>query len=74
MIPTVIGSYIPLEQFETAHAEIFEMVLDDILSSGSLEDEATIQMVLNVLLDSAKKEEHIESLLKWFDEGVVFNT
>jgi len=50
------------------------MVLDGILSSGNIEDEATIQMVLGVLLESAKKELDIRMLLKWFNDGHVFNS
>jgi hypothetical protein len=74
MIPLVIAAYIPLESFEESHADIFEMILDGILSSSNIEDEATIQMVFGALLESAKKEEHIEMLVKWFKEGSVFST
>jgi hypothetical protein len=74
MIPLVIAAYIPLESFEESHADIFEMILDGILSSSNIEDEATIQMVFGALLESAKKEEHIQMLVKWFKEGSVFST
>lgn len=74
MIPSVIASYIPLEIFEESHGDIFEMILDGILSSGNIEDEATIQMMLGALLESAKKEEHIEMLIQWFKNEIVSNT
>lgn len=36
-----IKSFVPLDIFEKSHAEMFEMMLDGVLSSGNIKDKAT---------------------------------
>lgn len=72
VIPVVIKNYIPVEEYENSHHSIFELCLS-ILSSGSIEDNATKHLVLDALITSARKEEDIFHIVKWFKEGAVFN-
>lgn len=59
VIPSVIKSYIPLSIYEQSHHDIFELILDNILTSGSIKDNATRHVVLEAMLSSARNEDHI---------------
>lgn len=74
VIPSVIKNHIPLDQYEKTHHDIFELILDNILNSGSIKDNSTKHLVFDALLTSARNEDHIEMLVKWYKEGVVYNT
>ena len=74
IIPSVIKSYIPLSIYEQSHHDIFELILDNILTSGSIKDNATRHVVLEAMLSSARNEDHISMLIKWFMDGAVYNT
>lgn len=74
VIPMVIRNHIPLEKYESTHHDIFELILDNILTSGSIQDNSTKHLVFDALLSSARNEDHIEMLVKWYKEGVVYNT
>ena len=74
LIPTTIKSFVPLEIFEKSHSEMFEMMLDGVLSNGSIKDKATLHLVIDAMLGCCKNEKHYEQLIKWFDEGAVYNS
>jgi hypothetical protein len=74
VIPSMIKSYIPLSIYEQSHHDIFELILDNILTSGSIKDNATRHVVLEAMLSSARNEDHISMLIKWFVDGAVYNT
>jgi hypothetical protein len=50
------------------------LVLDDILTNNLVNDNSTKHLLLESLLTSARKEEHLKLLVRWFDEGVIYNT
>ena len=45
VIPSVIKNNIPLSIYESSHHDIFELILDNILTSGNLKDNATALIV-----------------------------
>jgi hypothetical protein len=74
VVPLVIKNYIPLEIYEKTHHDIFELYLDGILASGTIKDMSTKHLVLDSILTSARNEDHIQLLIKWFKEGAIFTT
>ena len=74
LIPTLIGNFIPVDIHEQAHHDIVDIILNGVLSSGIIKDNATRHLVLESLLGSAINEDHIELLIKWFESGTVTNS
>ena len=74
LIPTLIKNFIPVDIYEQAHHDIFDIILNSILSSGIIKDNATRHLVLEALLNSAVNEDHIGLLIKWFESGAVTNS
>mmetsp|Transcript_9866 Transcript_9866/g.16592 ORF Transcript_9866/g.16592 Transcript_9866/m.16592 type:complete len:782 (-) Transcript_9866:41-2386(-) len=74
IIPAVIKSHIPTEYYQQCHHDIFEIILDNILTSGSIEDNSTKHLLLEAMLTSARNEDHYLLLVKWLKEGAIFNT
>ena len=74
VIPSVIKNNIPLSIYESSHHDIFELILDNILTSGNLKDNATRHVVLEAMLSSARNEDHIQLVKKWFKDGYVTNS
>ena len=74
VIPSVIKNNIPLSIYESSHHDIFELILDNILTSGNLKDNATRHVVLEAMLSSARNEDHIQLVKKWFKDGFVTNS
>ena len=74
LIPVLIKRYIPLEIFEQTHHDIFEIILDSLLTSGIIKDKPTQHLVFDAMLNSAGSDDHIELLIKWFQSGVVSNS
>ena len=61
--------------YERSQSDIFEMILDGILTAGSLkEDKATRHLVIDALLSAARNENHYKMLLAMFEEGYVINS
>ena len=59
LIPAIIKKYLPLDLYEKNQGEIFEMILDGVLTSGSLkEDKSTKHLVMDALFTAARNEEH----------------
>ena len=48
----------PLDMYEQCHHEIFEMILDQILSSGIISDNTTKHDLIELMLNSARNEDH----------------
>lgn len=38
IIPNIIKSFIPVEMYEESHFKIFEIILDNIFTSGNIKD------------------------------------
>lgn len=74
VIPVCIETYCPLEAYEAAQHDIFELLLDGVLTKGAIEDSATRHSVLTALIDSARSEDHYVVLMKWFEQGFVTNS
>lgn len=75
MIPSIIKKQLPLELYEKNQGEIFEMILDGVLTSGTLkQDKSTRHMVIDALLNCARNENHYPLLIKMFEEGYVINS
>jgi len=73
VVPSVIKSYIPLENYESSHHDIFECFLN-VLSSGKIVDKSTQHLILDAVLTSARNEDHIKDIVKWFETGFVHDT
>ena len=50
------------------------MILDQILASGAIGDNATRHVLLDAALSSARNEDHYERLVQWFKAGHLTNT
>lgn len=75
LIPVIIKKYLPLDLYEKTQGEIFEMILDGVLTSGSLkEDKSTKHLVMDALFGAARNEEHYSLLMRMFEEGCVVNS
>ena len=74
LIPMIIKSYIPSENYTQCHHDIFELIVDKILPSGAITDNSTKHLLLDAALTSARKEDDLKLLSKWFKEGFVFTT
>jgi len=74
IIPGVINNFIPVDYYEKAQGEIFELILDSILTGGSIKDNSTRHTVLEAMLPRARNENHITLLIKWFTENKVSNS
>ena len=59
IIPGVIKNNIPISIYESSHHAIFELILDNVLTSGNLKDNATRHVVLEAMLSSCRNEDHI---------------
>jgi hypothetical protein len=44
------------------------------LSSGSIKDNATRHVILEAMLSSARNEDHIRLVAKWFNDGFITNS
>mmetsp|Transcript_33619 Transcript_33619/g.51814 ORF Transcript_33619/g.51814 Transcript_33619/m.51814 type:complete len:334 (+) Transcript_33619:1840-2841(+) len=73
-IPAVIKSYIPLELYSESHHAIFEMLIDQILASGTIKTKSTQLLVFDSALTSARNEDHYKLLVDWFEKGEVTTT
>lgn len=74
LIPSIIKSYIPSDDYTKRHGEIFELIVDKILSSGAITDNSTKHLLLDAALTCARNEDHLKMLSGWFKEGFVFTT
>jgi len=74
IIPMTIKSFVPLDIFEKSHAEMFEMMLDGVLTNGYIKDKATQHLVVDSMLGCCRNEKHYAKILKWFDEGCIYNS
>jgi hypothetical protein len=70
VVPVIIKSYLPLEQYESAHKNIFELFLN-ILKNGTIKDESTQHLVLDAVLTSARCEEHYKLIKVWLETGFI---
>jgi hypothetical protein len=73
-IPAVIKKHIPLEAYAQSHHDIFELILDGILTNGGINDNATRHLVLTALLSSCRSEDHFKMLVQWFKDGFITNS
>ena len=63
LIPTIIKKYMPAEMYEKNQGEIFEMIVDGILTAGTLKnDKATLHLTMDALFSSARIEKHYKLL------------
>jgi len=53
---------------------MFEMMLDGVLSNGSIKDKATQHLVVDAMLGCCRNEKHYQKIIKWFDEGSIYNS
>lgn len=75
LIPAIIKKYLPHDLYEKNQGEVFEMILDGVLTSGSLKnDKATLHLTMDALISSARNEHHYKLLQEMFDSGHVINT
>lgn len=75
LIPVIIKNYLPHEMYEKNQGEIFEMIVDGILTAGTLKnDKATLHLTMDALLSSARTEKHYKLLQEMFKSGHVINT
>ena len=74
IIPNTIRSFIPVEMYEKSHFEIFEIILDNILTSGNIKDNQTKSLLIESLIGSARNEEHINLIFKWLKDGFITNS
>lgn len=74
IIPYVIRDFIPVEMYEQSNEQVFELILDSILTSGIIKDNSTRHTVIDALLIKARTEKHIKMLKDWFEGGKVFNS
>jgi len=74
VIPSCIKSYIPLDMYMKYHNDIFELLIDGILSSGTIKGESTQHLIFDSALISARNEAHLKLLVDWYESGKVANT
>lgn len=75
LIPSLINRNLPRELYLKYQGEIFEMILDGILTSGTLKDDkSTRHMAIDALFRSTRNENHYQLLLGMFEEGFVINS
>ena len=67
MIPMIIKNFIDESSYAKVHGEVFEVILNKLLTSGTLKDDSTKQFVLDSLLDSVRNEDHYKQIVKWFE-------
>lgn len=73
IVPSLIKNHIPLENYEECHHDIFELILDDILSSGIVKDNSTKHLLFDAMVTSARNDD-IKLVKTWFEKGVITNT
>ena len=66
LVPTIIETFLPLYIYEDSYKEIFELIYNDILPAGLINDTPTLHVLFEILIDCAKNEEHYPLLLQWF--------
>jgi hypothetical protein len=74
VIPTIIKNYIPVEEYESSHHLVFELLLDHILTNGHIKDKSTQHVVLDALFTSARNEDDINLISSWLDKGFISNS
>lgn len=75
LIPVIINRYLPHDLYQKYQGEIFEMILDGILTSGTLkQDKSTRHLAIDALLRSTRNESHYQMLITMFEEGYVINS
>ena len=74
VLPKLIKNQMPLKMYEQCHHEIFEMILDKILTPGIIKDNAASHVLIGCMLNSARNEDHYELLVDWFNTGKLTNT
>ena len=74
IIPMTIKSFVPLDIFKKSHAEMFEMMLDGILTNGNIKDKATQHLIVDSMLGCCRNEQHYAKVIRWFDEGCIYNS
>ncbi len=56
IIPNIIKSFIPVEMYEESHFKIFEIILNNILTSGNIKDSQTKSLLIESLIGSARND------------------
>ena len=56
IIPNIIKSFIPVEMYEEIHFKIFEIILNNILTSGNIKDSQTKSLLIESLIGSARND------------------
>ena len=58
LVPLVIKKYIPLDDYEDANHEMFEVMLNSIVNSEKIEDKGYIHFLFECMLHYAVNEDH----------------
>ena len=58
IIPNIIKNFIPVDMYEECHFQMFEIILNNILTSGKFEDSQTKSLLVESLIGSARNDSH----------------
>ena len=53
---------------------MFEIILNNILTSGKIEDSQTKSLLIESLIGSARNDQHQNLIFKWYKEGIITNS
>ena len=74
IIPVIVRTYLPLAIYEQTHHELFDLILNNILSSDAVLDKSTQALLFEGLMSHCQNEDHYTLVTEWFKQGKIINS
>ena len=74
IVPVIVNSYLPASIYESTNHELFDLILNNILSGSAVLDTTTKTLLFDGLMSHCRNEDHYAMLIDWFTKGKVINS
>lgn len=74
IIPVIVKSFLPTSIYESTNCQLFELILNNILSGDAVLDQSTQTLLFDGLMSHCRNEEHYPMLVEWFKQGRLINS
>jgi hypothetical protein len=72
LIPELLQNYIPSELYCDTNLQLFDAIMDGILTKDVIQEENTMHFVVESLIKFAANEDHYTLLVKWLENNAIY--
>lgn len=73
MVPVIVGSYLPASVCDKTDHELFDLILNNILTGNASLDDSTKTLLFDGMMAHCTNEDHYAMVLTWFEKSKVIN-